>query len=93
VDGVLSLKVLDSYKACYGVEDYRFAVAQLAQTAMRSEIGKIELDKTFEEREALNAAIVSAINEAAAPWGIQVCATRSRISTRPAACWRPWSAR
>jgi regulator of protease activity HflC (stomatin/prohibitin superfamily) len=72
VDGVLYLKVIDPYKACYGVEDYRFAVSQLAQTTMRSEIGKIELDKTFEERETLNAAIVSAINEAAAPWGIQV---------------------
>jgi regulator of protease activity HflC (stomatin/prohibitin superfamily) len=72
VDGVLYLKVVDPYKACYGVEDYRFAVSQLAQTTMRSEIGKIELDKTFEERETLNAAIVSAINEAAAPWGIQV---------------------
>ena len=72
VDGVLYLKVIDPYKACYGVEDYRFAVSQLAQTTMRSEIGKIELDKTFEERETLNAAIVSSINEAAAPWGIQV---------------------
>ncbi len=72
VDGVLYLKVIDSYKACYGVEDYHFAVGQLAQTTMRSEIGKIELDKTFEERDTLNAAIVSAINEAANPWGIQV---------------------
>ena len=72
VDGVLYLKVLDSYKACYGVEDYHFAVAQLAQTTMRSEIGKMELDKTFEERDTLNAAIVSSINEAAQPWGIQV---------------------
>ena len=72
VDGVLYLKVLDSYKASYGVEDYHFAVAQLAQTTMRSEIGKMELDKTFEERDMLNAAIVSSINEAAAPWGIQV---------------------
>lgn len=72
VDGVLYLKVIDPYKACYGVEDYHFAVGQLAQTTMRSEIGKIELDKTFEERDSLNAAIVSAINEASAPWGIQV---------------------
>lgn len=72
VDGVLYLKVIDSYKACYGVEDYHFAVAQLAQTTMRSEIGKMELDKTFEERDTLNASIVSSINEAAMPWGIQV---------------------
>ena len=72
VDGVLYLKVLDPYKASYGVDDYTYAVTQLAQTTMRSEIGKIELDKTFEEREALNTNIVSQINEAAEPWGVQV---------------------
>ena len=65
VDGVLYLKVLDPFKASYGVDDYVYAVTQLAQTTMRSEIGKIELDKTFEEREALNTNIVAAINEAA----------------------------
>ena len=72
VDGVLYLKVLDPYKASYGVDNYVYAVTQLAQTTMRSEIGKIELDKTFEEREALNINIVAAINEAAGPWGVQV---------------------
>ena len=72
VDGVLYLKVIDAHKASYGVDDYVFAVTQLAQTTMRSEIGKIELDKTFEERDTLNIAIVSAINEAAEPWGVQV---------------------
>ena len=72
VDGVLYLKVLDPYKASYGVDNYVFAVTQLAQTTMRSEIGKIELDKTFEEREALNINIVSSINQAAEPWGVQV---------------------
>jgi len=72
VDGVLYLKVIDPYKASYGVEDYRFAVVQLAQTTMRSEIGKIDLDKSFEERDALNVAIVHAINEASEPWGVQV---------------------
>jgi regulator of protease activity HflC (stomatin/prohibitin superfamily) len=72
VDGVLYIKVLDPYKASYGVDDYVFAVTQLAQTTMRSEIGKIDLDKTFEERESLNANIVEAINMAAEPWGIQV---------------------
>lgn len=72
VDGVLYLKVLDPVKACYGVDDYIFSVTQLAQTSMRSEIGRLELDKTFEERESLNTAIVSAINEAAQPWGVQV---------------------
>ena len=72
VDGVLYLKVLDPYKASYGVDNYVYAVMQLAQTTMRSEIGKIELDKTFEEREALNINIVAQINEAASPWGVQV---------------------
>ncbi|WP_407334261.1 SPFH domain-containing protein [Enterovibrio sp. 27052020O] len=72
VDGVLYIKVVDPVKACYGVDDYIFSVTQLAQTSMRSEIGRMELDKTFEERESLNTAIVSAINEAALPWGVQV---------------------
>ncbi len=72
VDGVLYLKVIDPHKASYGVENYVFAVTQLAQTTMRSEIGKLSLDKTFEERDTLNTAIVSAINEAAQPWGVQV---------------------
>lgn len=72
VDGVLYLKVLDPYKASYGVDNYIYAVTQLAQTTMRSEIGKIELDKSFEERENLNTNIVAAINEAAGPWGVQV---------------------
>ncbi|KZZ42839.1 MAG: paraslipin [Saccharospirillaceae bacterium] len=72
VDGVLYFRVLDPYKATYGVDDYVFAVTQLAQTTMRSELGKMELDKTFEERSQLNASIVESINEASEPWGIQV---------------------
>ena len=72
VDGVLYLKLLDAYKASYGVDNYVFAVSQLAQTTMRSEIGKIDLDKTFEERESLNINIVNAINMASEPWGVQV---------------------
>jgi regulator of protease activity HflC (stomatin/prohibitin superfamily) len=72
VDGVLYFRVLDPYKATYGVDNYIFAVTQLAQTTMRSELGKMELDKTFEEREHLNRNIVAAINEASSPWGIQV---------------------
>ena len=70
VDGVLYLKVLDPYKASYGVDDYIYAVTQLAQTTMRS--GQMDLDKTFEERESLNTNIVAAINDAALPWGVQV---------------------
>ena len=82
VDGVLYLKVLDPYKASYGVDDYVYAVTQLAQTTMRSEIGKIELDKTFEEREALNNNIVAQINEAAGPWGVMpIRSLRSSPST------------
>ncbi|MDN3637655.1 paraslipin [Simiduia curdlanivorans] len=72
VDGVLYLKVLDPYKASYGVDNYVYAVTQLAQTTMRSEIGKIDLDKTFEERESLNINIVNSINVASEPWGVQV---------------------
>ena len=69
VDGVLYLKVIDPEKASYGIDNYIFGVTQLAQTTMRSEIGKMSLDKTFEERELLNTAIVAAINEAGAAWG------------------------
>ena len=72
VDGVLYFRVLDPYKATYGVDDYVFAVTQLAQTTMRSELGKMELDKTFEERDQLNTNIVTSINDASGPWGIQV---------------------
>jgi len=72
VDGVLYLKLLDAYKASYGVDNYVYAVTQLAQTTMRSEIGKIDLDKTFEERESLNVNIVNSINLASEPWGVQV---------------------
>jgi len=72
VDGVLYFRVLDPYKASYGVDNYVFAVTQLAQTTMRSELGKMELDKTFEERDVLNTNIVSAINQASTAWGVQV---------------------
>ncbi|MDA1238813.1 MAG: paraslipin [Proteobacteria bacterium] len=72
VDGVLYFRVLDPYKATYGVDNYVFAVTQLAQTTMRSELGKMELDKTFEERDVLNTNIVAAINQASAAWGVQV---------------------
>jgi regulator of protease activity HflC (stomatin/prohibitin superfamily) len=71
IDGVLYIKVLDPVNASYGVSNPHFAVVQLAQTTMRSEIGKMTLDNTFEERERLNTNIVNAINEAATAWGIQ----------------------
>ncbi|XP_078530796.1 stomatin-like protein 2, mitochondrial [Lissotriton helveticus] len=71
IDGVLYLRILDPYKASYGVEDPEYAVTQLAQTTMRSELGKLSLDKVFRERESLNANIVDAINQAADVWGIR----------------------
>uniref|UniRef100_A0A5K3EXX1 PHB domain-containing protein n=2 Tax=Mesocestoides corti TaxID=53468 RepID=A0A5K3EXX1_MESCO len=71
LNGVLFLKVMDAYKASYGVEDAEFAITQLAQTTMRSEIGKIALDNVFKEREALNYSIVRSICKAAEPWGIE----------------------
>ncbi|KAF0688547.1 Aste57867_19837 [Aphanomyces stellatus] len=71
IDGVLYVKIVDPYNASYGVEDPIYAVTQLAQTTMRSELGKITLDKTFEEREHLNKNIVASINQASEAWGIK----------------------
>eukprot|EP00250_Pteridium_aquilinum_P034152 c7145_g1_i1 orf=462-1706(-) len=71
IDGVLYVKIVDAFKASYGVESPLYAVIQLAQTTMRSELGKITLDKTFEERDTLNEKIVEAINIAATAWGLQ----------------------
>lgn len=71
IDGVLYVRIVDAVQASYGVRDPYYAVLQLAQTTMRSEIGKISMDNTFEEREMLNANIVQAINDAASSWGIQ----------------------
>lgn len=72
VDGILYLKVVDPEKASYGIDNYRFATAQLAQTTMRSEIGKIDLDNSFSERDRINDAIVRSVDEASDPWGIKV---------------------
>lgn len=72
VDGVLYLQVLDPERASYGIGDYLFAISQLAQTALRSEIGKIELDKTFEERAAINQSVVEELDKASQPWGVKV---------------------
>lgn len=72
IDGVLYIRVVDPVKASYGITNYKFAITQLAQTTMRSEIGKIELDVTFESRENINASIVDAVDEASDPWGIKV---------------------
>jgi len=72
VDGILYLQVLDPQKASYGIDNYRFASVQIAQTTMRSVIGKLELDKTFEERETINVSIVEAVDKASDPWGVKV---------------------
>jgi regulator of protease activity HflC (stomatin/prohibitin superfamily) len=72
VDGILYLQVIDAKGASYGISNYRFAVIQLAQTTLRSEVGKIELDKTFEERESINGAVVAAVDKASESWGIKV---------------------
>ena len=72
VDGVLYLKVMDPKGASYGVADYLFAISQLAQTTLRSEIGKIDLDRTFEERTAINVQVVTELDKASDPWGIKV---------------------
>jgi regulator of protease activity HflC (stomatin/prohibitin superfamily) len=72
VDGVLYLKVLDAERASYGISNYVFAIVQLAQTTLRSEIGKIDLDKTFEERSQINTQIVDELDKASEPWGVKV---------------------
>ena len=72
VDGVLYLQVIDPQAASYGITDYRYAATSLAQTTLRSVIGQIELDKTFEERSKINIEVVNALDEAAQPWGVKV---------------------
>lgn len=72
VDGVLYVKVIDAERAAYGVNNFLFAIVQLAQTAMRSEIGKIDLDRTFEERTKVNDALVLELDQASEPWGVKV---------------------
>ena len=72
IDGVLYLQVLDAGRASYGISDYLFAISQLAQTTLRSEIGKIDLDRTFEERAVINGNVVSELDKASDPWGVKV---------------------
>jgi regulator of protease activity HflC (stomatin/prohibitin superfamily) len=79
VDGILYMQVMDPVKASYGISDYRWATIQLAQTTMRSLIGKIELDRTFEERDTINAGVVAAVDMASESWGIKI--TRYEIKT------------
>ena len=83
VDGILYMQVMDPAKASYGIGNYLFATTQLAQTTMRSEMGKLDLDRSFEERTAINAAIVSAVDKARDPWGIKVTRYEIKNITPP----------
>jgi len=84
VDGILYLKVLNPERASYGIADYVFAIVQLAQTTLRSEIGKIDLDRTFEERSNINMSVVSELDKASEPWGVKVLRYEIKNITPPA---------
>jgi regulator of protease activity HflC (stomatin/prohibitin superfamily) len=83
VDGILYLKVLNPERASYGISDYHFALSQLAQTTLRSEIGKIELDRTFEERTTINIQVVNELDKASEPWGVKVLRYEIKNITPP----------
>jgi regulator of protease activity HflC (stomatin/prohibitin superfamily) len=83
VDGILYLKVLNAERASYGIADYLFAITQLAQTTLRSEIGKIDLDKTFEERTNINMQVVTELDKASEPWGVKVLRYEIKNITPP----------
>src|SRR5918995_5722425 len=83
VDGVLYLKVLNPERASYGISDYLFAISQLAQTTLRSEVGKIDLDKTFEERMNINTQLVSELDKASEAWGVKVLRYEIKNITPP----------
>jgi regulator of protease activity HflC (stomatin/prohibitin superfamily) len=83
VDGVLYLKVLNPERASYGITDYMFAISQLAQTTLRSEVGKIDLDKTFEERTNINTQVVSELDKASEAWGVKVLRYEIKNITPP----------
>lgn len=83
VDGILYLKVLNPERASYGISDFGFAITQLAQTMLRSEIGKIDLDRSFEERMNINAALVTELDKASEPWGVKVLRYEIKNITPP----------
>ncbi|OGW89579.1 MAG: stomatin 2, partial [Nitrospirae bacterium RIFCSPLOWO2_12_FULL_63_8] len=83
VDGLLYMRVLNPERASYGISDYKFALMQLAQTALRSEIGKIELDRTFEARTTINAQVVNELDKASEPWGVKVLRYEIKNITPP----------
>ncbi len=83
VDGVLYLKVMDAARASYGIDNYVYAITQLAQTNLRSQIGKIELDRTFEERSNINVEVVTELDKATEPWGVKVLRYEIKNITPP----------
>jgi regulator of protease activity HflC (stomatin/prohibitin superfamily) len=83
VDGILYLKVLNPERASYGISDYLFAISQLAQTTLRSEVGKIDLDRTFEERTNINTSVVAELDKASDPWGVKVLRYEIKNITPP----------
>ena len=83
VDGVIYLKVMDASRASYGISNYTFAISQLSQTTMRSEMGKIDLDRTFEERTRINVSVVSELDKASEPWGVKVLRYEIKNITPP----------
>ncbi len=83
VDGVIYMQVLDARAASYGITNFRFAISQLAQTTLRSEVGKLDLDRTFEERASINASIVTELDKASAAWGVKVLRYEIRNITPP----------
>ena len=84
VDGILYLKVLNPERASYGIQNYSFAIIQLAQTTLRSEVGKIDLDRTFEERTTINVQVVGELDKASEPWGVKVLRYEIRNIEPPA---------
>ena len=83
VDGILYFKILNAERASYGISDYNYAISQLAQTNLRSEIGKIDLDKTFEERTTINTAVVTEVDKASEAWGVKVLRYEIKNITPP----------
>jgi len=92
VDGIIYFQITDPMRASYGSSNYVVAITQLAQTLLRSVIGKMELDKTFEERDAINASVISALDDAAANWGVKVLRYEIKDLTPPAEILRAMQA-
>lgn len=93
VDGILYFKVMNPERATYGAADFLYAITQLAQTTLRSEMGKIDLDKTFEERGQINMQVVDELDKASEPWGVKVLRYEIKNISPPKTCWMPWKSK